>query len=267
MLLFLMIPTKLTFTNSKYGVVLRELEHKYSKLFMWFFYWGKKIFDDDNIPFYDNFFFRNSKLRPHSRPSSLVSLAIQWWCGSHYKTTVQDIRYSVETYATKMLKTGKITESDKLLISEGDILMFVSNSNKLGSFHSDKIAQQSYNKPSLYEKDEPIQMSFKKLLNQADTNCGNHDKIFQQNDGHEGHESDNDDSDNNDDYGNGDGGNDDSDDDGSGDSDTKGNNNGNNGDTTNNGVGDSDNNVEPKKMTTTKKQQKRIKRSGYKKYM
>jgi cobalamin biosynthesis protein CobT len=39
-----------------------------------------------------------------------------------------------------------------------------------GSFHSDKTAQQSYNKPNLSEKDEPIQLSFKKLLDTTNSN-------------------------------------------------------------------------------------------------
>jgi hypothetical protein len=107
-------------TLHKYGVILRQLEKKYSKLFLWFFYWAPKCYDD--ILFYNNYFFRTSKGKPHTRPSSLVTTAIQWWCGSQYKTTVQDLRYSVETYSTKMFKQGNISENDKMLISEGESL-------------------------------------------------------------------------------------------------------------------------------------------------
>jgi hypothetical protein len=69
-------------------------------------------------------FFRNSLGNPHSRPSKLVTTAIQLWCDKQYQTTVQDLRYSVETYATKMYKMGEISESDKMLISEGEHFFF-----------------------------------------------------------------------------------------------------------------------------------------------
>jgi hypothetical protein len=149
-------------------VILRQLEKPLTNVFLWFFKWAQKFYKP--IPFYDNFFFRNLKGTPHQKPAQLVTLAIQWWCGKHYKTTVQDLRYSVETYATKLYKKGVLSENDKLLISEGKqyiVTTFVTYLS--GSFHSDKVAQQSYNKPNLSEKDEPVQISFGKLLHSAET--------------------------------------------------------------------------------------------------
>lgn len=106
---------------SIYGVILRQLEREDSKLFLWYFKWVTILYNKTDYPLYENFLFRNINGSIHPRPAILVTKAIQTWCGEHYKTTVQDLRYSVETYATKLLKNGQITENDKMLISEGTI--------------------------------------------------------------------------------------------------------------------------------------------------
>jgi hypothetical protein len=102
---------------SKYGVILRQLDEMHSRNFLWFFRWAQNVYK--TVPFYNNLLFRTAKGTVHNRPSKLVTLAIQQWCGTQFKTTVQDLRYSVETYATKLYKSGEISENDRQLISEG----------------------------------------------------------------------------------------------------------------------------------------------------
>jgi hypothetical protein len=103
--------------SRKYGVIVRILDEQCSKYFQVFFHWIKLTF---TIPtFYNSYIFRNISGTPCVRPGKLVTTAIKIWCGDKYETTVQNLRYSVATYAAKLKNKGIINEADLQLISEG----------------------------------------------------------------------------------------------------------------------------------------------------